>query len=179
MAVWLSALATMAAVTLFSTQPAAAAEEEWIILSFHDGSGVVRDAVATAADNGDRVVVVTTKDETDTKTFYSSARAGQPEEGFDSMCAGVDFSEATWYGTNAVIVAGNKVFRRIIYRMGTDARSHGPANVSASTVQHGYFRYLGADESEWAPAGVLVRATGAGDPPINTQAFVCVVKATF
>jgi hypothetical protein len=174
-AVWLSVLATMAAATVFTAQPAEAAEEELIILSYHDSTGAVRDAVAAMEDKDKGLRIVPTEGQLELKTFYSSYPE-HPEEGFDSTCAGVDFSESNWYGTMALIIAGDKTFNRIIYRKGAAFDSNKEIKkVFASTVQHGYFRTLLEYESMYAPAGSNVRATGSGDPPSDTEAVVCVV----
>ena len=168
-AVWLSAVATMAGATLFSAQPARA-EEELIILTRHD-SGAIRDAVAAAGDG--RVKIVLTTDEDDSMQFYAGPAYPEP---LDSNCAGVDLSQAYWYGRMANIIAGNKCFRRVVYRMGAEFPAHGMIrNVLTETVQHGYFRHLDAGETEEGSTQHLVRATGEGNPPSDTEFTLCVV----
>ena len=179
--VCLSALAMMAGATLFSAQPAAAADEELIILSFHDSDGAIRDAVA-AMDDPDKekdkgLSNVFTDEAQTTKQFYAGPAYPEP---LDSNCAGVDLSQAGWYGEMALISAGDQTFKSMVYRMGAvfDTKKE-IKHVLAGTVQHGYFRHVLAEETEEGSTQHLVRATGEGNPPSDTEFTLCVVWAKF
>jgi hypothetical protein len=176
-AVWLSALVTMAAATVFTVEPARAADEELIILSLADGNGVIRDVVVAMddpkKDKDKGLSIVFTDEGGDTRNFYAGPAYPEP---LDSDCAGVDLSQAQWNGKMAYVFAGDITIKTIVYRMGANFDSKKEIkDIYASTVQHGYFREVTAGDGASCPNGWLVRATGDGDPPADTDYTLCVV----
>jgi hypothetical protein len=179
----LFALVTIGAATLFTAQPARAADDvELIILSMADGNGVVYDAMASCVGTYKGLIIdFEGSKESDIAAPGAPGGFGSDPNAFpeplDSECCGYDLSAGQWYGRFARFIVRVsdgplRSFRTMVYRMGAKP-SDEILEYYLDTVARAHFREVVGGDGSTLANGCLVRTTN----PAAADKTLCVIEA--